>query len=64
MIAERIAEYISAKGIKQRPIAEAIGISPVSMSETLRGNRTLTAEEYVGICNFLEVPYSKFVDGR
>ena len=64
MIAERIAEYINAKGIKQRPIAEAVGMSPVAMSETLRGNRTLTAEEYVGICNFLEVPYSKFVDGK
>lgn len=63
MIAEKIAEYVSAKGIKQKTLADAVGISPVSMSETLRGNRTLTADEYADICKFLEVPYSKFIDG-
>ena len=63
MIAEKIAEYVVSKGIKQKSIAEAVGMSTVAISETLRGNRTLTAEEYVSICNFLEVPYSKFVDG-
>lgn len=63
MIAEKIAEYVAAKGIKQKTLADAVGISPVSMSETLRGNRTLTADEYADICKFLEVPYSKFIDG-
>lgn len=63
MIAKKIAEYIATKGIKQKALADAVGISPVSMSETLRGNRTLTADEYVIICRFLEVPYSKFIDG-
>lgn len=62
MIAERIAEYISEKGIRQKAIADAIGIAPQSMSETLKGNRTLTADEYADICKFLEVPYSKFID--
>jgi len=63
MIAKKIAEYVASKGIKQKALADAVGISPVSMSETLRGNRTLTADEYASICRFLEVPYSKFIDG-
>ena len=63
MIAERIADYVKEKGIKQTTLAKVLGIAPQSMCETLKGNRTLTAEEYVEICDFLEVPYSKFTDG-
>ena len=64
MIAERIADYVKEKGIKQTVLAKALGIAPQSMGEMLKGKRTLTAEEYVEICDFLEVPYSKFTDGR
>ena len=64
MIAERVKEYVNEKGIKQVAIANAIGISKVAMSETLNGNRTMTAEEYVRICDFLEVPYGKFTGGK
>lgn len=63
MIAERIADYIKEKGIKQTTLASVVGIAPQSMHETLKGRRTLTAEEYVRICDFLEVPYSRFTDG-
>lgn len=60
MIAENVASYMKNKGIKQNAVAKSIGISNVAMSETLAGRRTMTADEYVGICDFLEVPYSKF----
>ena len=60
MVAERIAKYVSKLGIKQVAIADAIGMSKQAMSETLLGNRTLTADEYGDICKFLEVPYDKF----
>lgn len=62
MIAERIKDYIDEKGIKQITVANAIGMSKVAMSETLNGNRTLTAEELSRICRFLEVPCDRFFD--
>ncbi len=62
MIAERIAEYMAEKGIQQKKLAAACGMAPQSMSQTLKGERTLTAEEYRQICLFLEVPYSRFMD--
>lgn len=58
--AVKIAEYISEKGIKQKAIADSLGMHPQAMSETLAGKRTLTADEYGRICAFLEVPYDKF----
>ncbi len=62
MIAENISEYLSEKGIRQKAVADAIGISPQSMSQTLKCERTLTADEYAEICKFLEVPYGKFIN--
>lgn len=62
MIAERIKDYVEEKGIKQIAIANATGMSKVAVSETLNGNRTLTAEELSRICRFLEVPCERFFD--
>ena len=62
MIARNIAKYVEEKGVKQKVIAAAIGISPQAMSETLAGRRTLSADEYRDICLFLEVPFGKFFD--
>ena len=61
MVAEKLAEYVDSKGIKQKAIASAIGISPQAMSDTLAGKRSLSADEYRDICRFLEVPYDKFM---
>ena len=61
MIVDRILEYIKRKGIKQRALAECIGVSPHTISEILAGRRRLTAEEYADICRFLEVPYDRFM---
>lgn len=62
MIAERIKNYVDEKGIKQIAIANATGMSKVALSETLNGNRTLTAEEMARICRFLDVPCEKFFE--
>ncbi len=64
MIAESIKEYVEQKGIKQVAISDATGMSKAAVSQTLNGQRTLTAEEYLAICDFLEVPYSKFAHAR
>ena len=63
MIAEQIKDYVNERGFKQTVMASKVGMSKVAMSETLNGNRTMTAEEYVRICDFLEVPYDKFAQG-
>ena len=60
MVAIRIAKYISERGIKQKAVADAVTMSPQAMSETLSGKRTLTADEYGRICEFLRVPYEFF----
>lgn len=62
MIAEQIRRYIEKKGIKQVAIANATGMSKVAVSETLNGNRTLTAEEMKRICCFLGVPCELFFE--
>lgn len=62
MVYENVAKYLKEKGIKQSVLADAIGIHPQSMSMTMLGRRTLTAEEYRDICLFLEVPFDKFME--
>lgn len=62
MIAEQIKSYIEEKGIKQIAIANGTGISKAAISSSLNGKRTLTAEELVRICRFLEVPCERFFD--
>lgn len=61
-VAARMADYISERGIKQKAIANATGMTPQAISETMKGNRSLTADEYGDICAFLRVPYDQFFD--
>ena len=60
MVVEQIAEYVTRKGIKQTAIANSVGMTKQAMNETIHGRRTLTADEYGRICEFLEVPYEFF----
>lgn len=62
MIAERIKSYVDEKGIKQVAIANALGMNKPAVSSMLKGKRKLSAEEYVTLCDFLEVPYTKFIE--
>ena len=64
MVAEKLAQYIEEKGFKQSVIAKAVGMSPQAMSETLAGRRTLSADEYRDICDFIEVPYERFMSAE
>ena len=63
MIAERVKRHVEERGVKQAAIANAIGISRQSMCLMLAGKRVMSAEEYVKICDFLQVPYDKFITG-
>ena len=61
MVAERISKYMGDMGIKQIAVAEAIGVSKATMSQILKGERKLSAEEYAAICRHLRVPYETFL---
>lgn len=56
-----IGEYIAERGIIKKHIAEKAGIDVASFSQILNLRRKLMAEEYVAICDALQVPYDTFV---
>ena len=62
MVAERINAYIKDMGIKQIAVANAIGVSKATMSQILKGERKLSADEYAAICRHLNVPYETFLE--
>ncbi|WP_083526936.1 helix-turn-helix domain-containing protein [Thermophilibacter mediterraneus] len=55
LIYQRIRAYMERMGFTQSVVAKNAGMTKVAMSESLRGNRRLTADEYVAICNALGV---------
>ena len=63
MIFQAIKQFIDSKGITQASIAKKAGMTKVSLSESLRGNRRLTADEYVRICDALGVSADFFNQG-
>ena len=62
MVRKNIAAYVKQNGIKQKFIADNIGISPSAVSQLLNGDREISAEEYISICNLFRVSYDFFVN--
>lgn len=60
MIKERIAEYVRSNGIKQKYICEKTGMTQQALCTLLNGKRSLEIEEYVYLCDALNVPYNLF----
>lgn len=60
MVHDRIKRYIVENDVKQVDLAKAIGISKQLLSNKLRGECRITAEEYMSICDYLGVDYAKF----
>lgn len=55
MIYQSIRDYIDRMGFTQAAVAKNAGMTKVALSESLRGKRRITADEYVCICNALGV---------
>ena len=64
MVRENIAAYVKQNGIKQKFIADNIGISPSAVSQLLNGDREISAEEYINICNLFKVSCDFFVSKK
>jgi transcriptional regulator with XRE-family HTH domain len=62
LVRENIAAYVKKNGIKQKFIADNIGLSPSAVSQLLNGDREISAEEYINICNLFNVSCDFFVE--
>lgn len=54
-INERLSVYVSENGIKQVYIAQKTGLTPDTVSKMLNGNRRILADEFLLICNALNI---------
>lgn len=54
-ISEQLNEIVASRGIKQNFISDKTGWTVDKVSKTLRGERKLTAEELLMLCNILDI---------
>lgn len=50
-----LSDYMQSKGIKQTYLSSKTGISVDAVSRIMRGERKITAEEFLEICFALEI---------
>lgn len=62
MVWKVIANFIDKKGIKQSTLAQKTGLSQQAICNLLKGNRNIEIEEYIKICDVLEVSYDYFIE--
>ena len=60
-IAKEIRKYIETNNVPQNKLAEKSGVGKVQLCRVLRGQRKLSVEEYVNICDALCVPLERFI---
>lgn len=61
-INERLNIYVNENGIKQAYIAKKTGLSSDTISKILNGNRRILANEFLQICNVLNIDPNIFRD--
>lgn len=59
-INEKLAEIINAKGLKQSFVAEKTGIKADAVSRILANKRSIQADEFLKLCELLEVNPREF----
>ncbi len=57
---EVIKNHIERNGIKQKFVADKIGISPELLRRSLEGERKIPADEFLKICWVLSLDLSDF----
>lgn len=61
-VGDKIKAYIDDIGMKQNRLAKLSNMTENALCLSLNGNRKLTVEEYVAICNALGIGYGSFLD--
>lgn len=51
----KIKEIVESRGIKQSHICEKTGMTTDSVSRILKGTRKITAEEFLTLCEVLDI---------
>ena len=62
MLGARIKKYLDDNGVKQKFLAQKVGVFDSTMSDILNDKRNITAKEYYFICKALGVSMEKFVE--
>lgn len=57
-------KYIEKSGIKQKHVASKAGIDESSLSLILNGKRKCAVDEYLRLCNALQVTFSEFIESE
>lgn len=55
MVNDRVSKAIADSGMKQKYIAERIGVSEPTFSAILAGRRKIDVDEFFGICAILKM---------
>lgn len=62
MVYENVAREVQRRGILQKNLAAATGISPTKISQTFSGKRKMTPEELFKYCRVLQKSPDYFSD--
>lgn len=62
LVYEKVRAYLDDNGLKQKTIAEKVGIPNATFNAILNGKRTLYAEDLRAICLALDVSPEVFVE--
>ncbi len=57
----KLKDFVDKNGIKQAHICEATGMSADSVSRIMNSTRKITADEFLNICNALNLDPRDFV---
>lgn len=60
-LSENINRYLENNGIMKNFLAEKTGMTQNAVSLSLNGKRKLSADEYISICQALNVPFETFL---
>ena len=52
---EYVREVVESRGIKISFLSEKAGVAYGCLQPSLKGNRSLRADEYLGICDVLQI---------
>ena len=55
-----ISETIKERGLRQKFVSQKTNISETNLSLSLRGKRSLKANEFISLCAFLGLNFSDF----
>ena len=64
MVSEKLRDMIDARGIKQKFIAEKVGISETAMSAMLNGNQKIDVDTFFAIAEVLRMSPDEIMEFR